>query len=156
MRGSLSTRRDLLVMALAVPLIPPPSHAVFYHGDEGARRAADFIARRGRLYARLDELLQRSPMGMALYRNLVGSRRRWYEVEEVWWELSRRMARAASGDVWCFGDERDLGAGDSAESFRSRFVATSYANTVFDKVELPELELNARVTRIYYNERELL
>jgi len=154
MSRSLSTRRELLIIAYAVPLVPPPSHTVFYHGEEGKSRSADFIARNGLPYARLDELLKRSLDGRYLYRELIDTRRRWVEIEEVWWELSRRLARAASGDVWCFGPERDLQSGN-ADQFRSRFVQTAYANTVFDKVQLPELELNPRVTRIYYNERVL-
>jgi hypothetical protein len=37
------------------------------------------------------------------------------------------------------------------EEFRHKYSTGSFANTVFEKIELPELEVNPQVTAIYYN-----
>lgn len=121
--------------------------AVFYHGDEGFRRASLFV-RQHAGHTRIDDLLGRTPVGQELQRVLGDEP--WAKKEEVWWELSRRLARAASGDVQCFGTER-LSRNQRISSHRSVFAPRAYSHTVFEKVELPELENNHRVETIYYN-----
>jgi hypothetical protein len=141
------TDNSLLVKAQRILLNPLRDRAVFYHGDEGSRRA-DLFVRQHAGYTRIDDLLGRSPAGTELL-GLLGAKP-WSENEEVWWELSRKLARAASGDVHCFGPDR-LSRSQPVSTHKSRFSARAYANTVFEKVELPELELNPRVEAIYYN-----
>ncbi len=89
--------------------------------------------------------------------------RAWQETRDVWWELSRRLARASTGDVHVFGDGRYAAVETAAASpalppgdltrWMGRFAGSQhkYADTVFEKLELPELEHNPRVDTIYYN-----
>lgn len=146
-RTSLPTDKALLIRAQQVLLAPLRDHAVFYHGDEGRRRAESFV-RQHPGHTRLDELLKRIPTG-AEFLSLLGEKP-WVQKEEVWWELSRQLARAASGDVHCFGPER-LTRTQPVSTHQSRFSPRAYAHTVFEKVELPELENNPRVATIFYN-----
>jgi hypothetical protein len=48
---------------------------------------------------------------------------------------------------------RLLGATRSqpVSTHRSRFVPRAYSHTVFEKIELPELDANPTVETIYYN-----
>jgi hypothetical protein len=150
--------------------MPLPGRAVFYHGEEGTRRAREFVLLKGDGFTRIDELLAQTALGKELLAQLVIAKEsRWDEIEEVWWELSRKLARNASGDVYCFGPERRLTDRGAADAFRSRFRwyevpdpvsgklerRYAFADTIFDKVELPELENNDRVCRIFYNGIEL-
>jgi hypothetical protein len=146
-RQSIPTDKELLIEAQRVVLNPMRGHAVFYHGDEGSR-SSDLFVRQHAGHTRIDELLKRTPSGAELLR-LLGERP-WAKKEEVWWELSRRLARAASGDVYCFGPDR-LSRSQPVSTHRSAFAPRAYAHTVFEKVELPELENNQRVETIYYN-----
>jgi hypothetical protein len=141
----------LLELASWVPLAPPPDRAVFYAEDDGAQRAAAFVAR-DRRYMRLDDLLPQSESGAALWAALRAQGRPWADVEEVWWQLSWRLARAAKGVVNVFGPERLVRDGD-VEEHRHRHATNKYVNTVFEKVELPELDANPDVTQILYNGR---
>ncbi len=128
-------------------LNPMRGRAVFYHGEEGCRRAALFV-RKHVGHTRIDDLLARTPLGQELLRAL--GDKPWANKEEVWWELSRKLARAAIGDVQCFGPER-LTRNQPIASHRSAFTPRAYSHTVFEKVELPELENNQNVETIYYN-----
>jgi hypothetical protein len=151
-RQSVPTNRPLLIQAQSIVFAPRRDRTVLYHGDEGARRAELFV-RQHPGYTRIDELLEGSPPkgnpeGRELLRLLKA--KPWAQKEEVWWELSRKLARAASGDVHCFGPER-LTRSQPVSTHRSRFAPRAYANTVFEKVELPELDNNHLVETIYYN-----
>lgn len=146
-RTSLPTHRELLSRAQGIVFAPLRDRVVLYNGLEGERRAQAFV-RQHPGYTRIDELLQGSPNGRGLLALLAA--RSWKEKEEVWWELSRKLARAASGDVHCFGPER-LTRAQPVSTHRSRFDAQKYADTVFEKIELPELDNNPSVETIYYN-----
>lgn len=148
-RKRFTTDKELLKLASSVPLMPSRDRTVLYAEDDGAAAAAAFVkAKPG--HARLDELLQATPSGRKLWDALVPLRRSWSDVEEVWWELSWRLARSASGVVNVFGPARLISDRPLSE-FRHKYCTGSYANTVFEKVELPELEANSKVTRIFYN-----
>jgi hypothetical protein len=146
-----ATDRRLLDLASSVILLPAPDRAVFYAEDDGARLAAQFVAAHPE-HTRLDELLQRTPSGAELWLDLTARNRPWASTEEVWWELSWRLARAAKGVVNVFGPAR-LVADRPLTDYRHKYSTGSYAHTVFEKVELPELEANPHVTRIFYNGR---
>ncbi|MCB1930376.1 MAG: hypothetical protein KDH17_20365 [Rhodocyclaceae bacterium] len=150
-RKRFTTNIALLERASTVALCPAPDRAVFYAEDEGASLAATFVADNPG-HQRLDELLQLSPEGKALWQELIGGGRPWSAVEEVWWELSWRLARAAKGHVHVFGPARLIEDRPLSE-YRHKYVTGAYANTVFEKVELPELEQNPSVTGITYNGR---
>ena len=150
-RKRFTTDRALLERASRVPLMPSPDRAVFYAEDEGALLAASFVASNPG-YQRLDELLQSSPHGKALWQALTATGRPWSDVEEVWWELSWRLARVAKGAVNVFGPRR-LAEGRPLSEFRHKYVTGAYAYSVLEKVELPELEQNPGVTSILYNGR---
>jgi hypothetical protein len=147
LRTSVPTDKALLMRAQQVPLAPLRDRAIFYHGDEGRRQAEHFV-RQHVGHTRLDELLKQSVSGVELLRVLGAPP--WAEKEEVWWELSRKLARAASGDVHCFGPER-LSRTQPVATHQSGFTPRAYAHTVFEKVELPELDNNPRVETIFYN-----
>lgn len=153
-RRRLTTDPTLLNAASSVPLFPPTDRVVLYAEDEGTRRAAAFVAKNPN-YVRLDELLQQSKDGRTLWQALTASGRAWSDIEEVWWELSWRLARAAKGAVNVFGPAR-LVENRPLEEFRHKYSTGSFANTVFEKVELPELEANPQVTAIFYNGRRFL
>ena len=57
----------------------------------------------------------------------------------------------------CFGDERDLVAGELPDPFRSRHATAlgRYVDEVFWKVELPALDGSDRVEIIHFNGRPL-
>ena len=122
---------------------------VFYAEDEGARLAAQFV-KGNPDHTRLNELLQTTPQGRKLWASLNARARPWSDLEEVWWELSWRLARNAKGVVNVFGPRRLIADSPLAE-YKHKYTTGSYANTVFEKVELPELEANPAVTRILYN-----
>jgi len=144
-----TTDINLLKAASSVPLFPPKDKVVLYAEDEGIRLATDFIAKNPS-YVRLDELLSQTTEGRALWSALTTRSHTWSDIEEVWWELSWRLARAAKGKVNVFGPKR-LAEERPLEEFRHKYSTGSFANTVFEKVELPELEANPHVTEIYYN-----
>ena len=148
-RRRLLTNTALLKQASTVQLVPATNCSVFYAEDEGARLAAAFIASNPR-HTRLDDLLQRTPEGRVLWSALIAKGNPWSELEEVWWELSWRLARAARGVVNIFGPAR-LVEDRPLSEFRHKYSTGSYANSVFEKVELPELEANSNVTSIFYN-----
>lgn len=150
LRRYFTTDKQLLELAKHVPLNPLPGRAIFYAEAEGERLAQAFVARHPG-HTRLDELLRDSSDGMKLL-DCIGPRgqRRWSDIEEIWWELSWRLARAASGEVHCFGPQRFL-ADRPIEESRHKHVGHTFVNTVFEKVELPELEANPRVTVIFIN-----
>ncbi len=148
-RKRFSTDSSLLDMAVRVPLVPKKDRAVFYADDFGARLAAAFV-KQNPDFTRLDELLDQTPMGRDLWANLIRGGRDWSRVEEVWWELSWRLARAAEGTVNIFGPTR-FSRNEPLSAFRHKYATGSYANTVFEKVELPELESNPRVKQILFN-----
>lgn len=60
------------------------------------------------------------------------------------------MARNAKGVVNVFGPQRLIEDRPLSE-FKHKYATGSYANTVFEKVELPELEANPNVTKVIYN-----
>ena len=148
-RKRFTTDKELLKLARSVPLIASRDRTVLYAEDAGTAAAAAFMKTHPG-HARLDELLQATPGGRQLWDALVPLRRSWSDVEEVWWELSWRLARAASGVVNVFGPAR-LVSDRPLSEFRHKYCTGSYANTVFEKIELPELEANPNVTRILYN-----
>jgi hypothetical protein len=151
LRRHFTTDKQLVELALRVPLNPLRGRAVFYAEDEGGRLAQAFLARHPS-HTRLDELLRDSSDGMKLLDRIGPSgRRRWSNIEEVWWELSWRLARAASGEVNCFGPQRLLVDRPIEESRHRR--GRAFVNTIFEKIELPALEENPRVTAIFINGR---
>lgn len=150
-RKRLTTDAALMESASSIALRPPIDRAVFYADDEGARQAEEFVNQGGG-FMRLNELLQQTHLGRDLWSKLCDRGRPWSSKEEVWWELSWRLARAAKGVVNVFGPAR-LVEDRSLEEFKHKYTTGAYGNTVFEKVELPELEQNPRVTTIYYNGR---
>lgn len=150
-REPIATDKKLLALAKRIAFRPARSGAVFYHDVEGAHRAALFV-RRNAGATRIEDLLLRSDEGVKLLERLGDMP--WDEKEEVWWELSRRLARAAHGDAHCFGSER-LSRKQPVPTHRSKHQPKAYANTVFEKVELPELENSWRIDTIYYNGKPL-
>lgn len=144
-----TTDPHLMKLASSIRLSPPPDRVVFYADDDGAKLASAFVTQHPG-YTRLDELLQSTPMARALWRSLTAQGRPWSNIEEVWWELSWRLARSAKGIVHVFGPQR-LVSDRPLSEYKHRYSTGSYANTVFEKVELPELEANPNVTEIRYN-----
>jgi hypothetical protein len=157
MAGSPSTRvrfttdKSLLASASSVALKPPFGKTVFFAEDEGAAMSAAFVEKNPG-YVRLPEILKMTSEGRTLWTALVAHGRPWSDEEEVWWELSWRLARAARGIVNVFGPAR-LVQDRPLSEFKHKYVTGSYANTVFEKVELPELEANPNVDAIFYNGR---
>ncbi len=149
--STLRTDKQLLNQAQRIAFAPIRDRVVLYNGDEGQRRAELFV-RQHPGYTRIDELLQRTAEGKEILA-LLGARP-WDEKKEIWWELSRKLARAASGDIHCFGPER-LTRNQPVSTHRSRFEPRKYADTLFEKVELPELDNNHLVDTIYYNGKPL-
>ena len=145
-----TTDEKLLKLARSVPIAPVRDKAVFYCEDEGTERASAFIAANPS-YTRLDELLLQSYDGMRLFNALTRTKRRWSDKEEVWWALSHRLANAASGVVHVFGPARLVEDRPLSEFLHKHTARPTYANTVFEKVEWPELEQNPKVTCVYYN-----
>jgi hypothetical protein len=150
-RPSLLTDRQLLNQAQRIVFAPFRDRVVLYNGAEGQRRAELFV-RQHPGYTRIDELLQRTAEGKEIL-SLLGAKP-WDEKEEIWWDLSRKLARAASGDIHCFGPER-LTRNQPVSTHQSRFRPRKYADTIFEKVELPELDNNQSVETIYYNGKPL-
>jgi hypothetical protein len=155
-RQRFTTDRQLLWLAKHVRLSPVAHMTVFYAEDEGVRRATEFV-RANAGYTRLDELLAQTLEGRMLWSALSQTARPWSDKEEVWWELSHRLANAAVGVVHVFGPLR-LVEDRPIEAFKHKHKVVSrgreraaYANTVFEKVEWPELEQNDNVTTVYYN-----
>ncbi|WP_306393700.1 hypothetical protein [Telluria beijingensis] len=146
-RKKFQTDPALLKLASMAPLHPKKDRAVFYADDFGARLASLFVKQNPE-YTRLDELLSQTKAGCDLWSALKGGD--WSHTEEVWWELSWRLARIAEGTVNVFGPTRFV-RNEPISSFRHRYSTGSFANSVFEKVELPELEANPRVTQILYN-----
>jgi len=146
-RKRLQTDRSLLKLACEVPLYPKKDRAVFYAEDYGSLLSSAFI-KENHGFTRLDELLDQSWQGRELWSKLQGGD--WNRIEEVWWELSWRLARRAEGIVNIFGPLRFI-QGEQLSAFRHKYSTGSFANTIFEKVELPELEANPRVTQILYN-----
>lgn len=144
-----ATDVSLLLRASTVRLFPPLDRAVFYAENDGARTAAQFVSQ-GNGFTRLDELLQQSAEGRAIWQALTKAGNPWSSTQEVWWELSWRLARAARGVVNVFGPARLIEDRPLSE-FKHKYTTGAYANTIFEKVELPELEQNPNVTAIYYN-----
>lgn len=144
-----TTDQGLLSLARTVRLMPERDRTVFYAEDEGVVRATAFMAANAG-HTRLDELLAQTPDGRQLAAALTATSRPWADKEEVWWEVSHRLARAASGIVQVFGPAR-LVEDRPIEEFRHKYQRNAYANTVFEKVEWPELEQNLAVTQVYYN-----
>jgi hypothetical protein len=85
-RQSLPTDKQLVITARRIVLKPMQGRAVFYHGDEGCRRADLFVRQRAG-HSRIDDLLRRNQEGQELLR-LLGDKP-WANKEEVRWELSR-------------------------------------------------------------------
>lgn len=145
-----TTNKELIGIAMRVPLSPERNRAVFYAEAIGAKKAKAFIDSHPG-YKRIDELLSASPEG----RNLLALMKKdgdiqWSNVREIWYELSRRLAEAASGDVHCFVPDRLVEDRPVSESEHS-FDKGRYASTVFEKIELPVLSLNTNVDRIFLN-----
>lgn len=148
---SFATDKQLLTRAQHITFVPLRNRVVLYNGAEGQRRAELFVQQHPG-YTRIDELLQRTAEGKEIL-TLLGAKS-WDEKKEIWWELSRKLARAACGDIHCFGPER-LTRNQPVSTHRSRFERRKYADTVFEKVELPELDNNQLVDTIYYNGKPL-
>lgn len=155
-RRRFNTDLSLLKTAASVPLVAPIDRTVLYGEDIGARRAAAFVQSHPS-YMRLDDLLQQTQAGKALLAALLSRQRtdRWNEVEEVWWELSWRLARGAKGVVHIFGPDRFM-RDQPLSSFKHKYTTGAYANSVLEKVELPELEANLAVTDVYFNGKRLV
>ncbi|MCA9513063.1 MAG: hypothetical protein KC560_20300 [Myxococcales bacterium] len=142
--------------AMRVELAPFRDRAVFYTGAGAARARA--LVEADPTFMRLDDALAQTGLGRLLLDELLRVPAfLWPHTEQVWWELSYRFALSASGDVHCFGDERDLVAGELADPFRSRFATAPgrYVDEVFWKVELPALDGSDRVEIIHFNGRPL-
>jgi hypothetical protein len=148
-RKRFTTNKELLVKASLVPLFPSPDRVVFYAEDEGAMLAAVFVSMNTG-YTRLDDLLKQTPEGRELWSTLTSGGSPWSYVEEVWWELSWRLARTAQGVVNIFGPKR-LEMDQPLSEFRHKYTTGAFANSVLEKMELPELEQNPNVTKILYN-----
>jgi hypothetical protein len=151
-----NTDASLIKLANSVWIRPPLDGAVFYCDDEGAALAEDFLAKHPSGFTRLDELLIGTPQGSILFRKLTEKGKPWSAIEEVWWELSWRMARAARGVVNVFVpprliDSQTVDEEELKKRFRHKYTTGAYAHTVFEMVELPELEANVNVTAIYIN-----
>jgi hypothetical protein len=145
-----ATDNRLLSIANHVFLQPEHDRAVFYAEDIGARRAEDFV-RNNPGYTRIDDLLNRSAEGRALFREIGAARgMMWNQREEIWLALSMRMAAAASGTVNCFGPDR-LGIDEGVEAARHSYNVRAFAHTQFEKAELPILENSIKVEAILYN-----
>lgn len=146
-----STDASLMQLARVVPLAVPLNMTVLYAEDEGAALAREFVQKHpGHL--RLDDVLQHTAPGRQLWAGLTSASRPWEAKEEVWWELSWRLARTARGVVHVFGPRR-LVEDRPLEEARHKYATNKHANTVFEKIELPELEANESVTAILYNGR---
>ena len=148
-RTRFTTDNTLLKVAGTVALNAQVDKVVLYAEDEGIQLANEFI-KKNPGHTRLDELLQLTKEGKELWQRLTATGRRWSDIEEVWWELSWRLARRARGIVNVFCPAR-LVADRPLSEFRHKYATGSFANTVFEKVELPELEANPNVTTILYN-----
>lgn len=151
--GELSAKRftvdqDLLRLSRSIDLRPPHNHAVFWCETAGQKLAEAFVAKNHH-FRRLDDILQDSPNGLRLYRHLTSPYRSWSDVEEIWWDLSFRMATAASGIVNAFVPPR-FTEDRPVSDFKHRFSG-NYADTQFEKIELLELESNPNVTQIFLN-----
>jgi len=149
-RAEFTTNKELLGIAMRVPLSPERNRAVFYAEAVGAKLSKTFIDQNPG-YKRIDELLIVNPEG----RNLLASMKKdgkiaWTNVREIWYELSRRLAETASGDVYCFVPNRLVEDRPVSENEHS-FDKGRYASTVFEKIELPALALNPNVDRIFLN-----
>ena len=149
-RRRFTTDVALLQMASIVPLLPDMDRTVLYAEDVGARRAAAFVAANPG-HTRVDDLLNRTDEGRGLLKSLEGLP--WSDKEEVWWELSWRLARAAKGTVQVFGPDRFM-RNQPLSSFKHKYTTGAYANSVLEKVELPELECNQAVTQIFFNGKQ--
>jgi len=149
----INTNREIFFLARLIVLRPAFNKAVFYHGEDGKRKAESYV-RQNVGSTTITDLLRRSPKGKELLSKLE-SIVDWQSIKEIWWELSRKMAQAASGDVHCFGSER-LNIDGPVNAHRSTFEKNAYCHTVFEKVELPVLENNRRVESIFYNNKPLL
>ena len=145
------TDQRLFILASSVTLNPAFGRAVFWSEGDGKRLAEEFV-RTHPGYTRLEELLPQTTMGKVLLGELTARGRQWDTVKEVWWELSRRLARVAAGAVHVFGPPRLIMDGPLS-AHRSKFSPDHHVDTVFEKVELPELEENPKVTQIFYNGR---
>lgn len=98
LRMRFSTDPALLARASKVVLQPPKDSTVLFAEDEGARLAKEFVSAHPG-YVRLNDVLQKTPAGQSLCKILAQGGRPWSDVEEVWWELSWRLAREAQGVV---------------------------------------------------------
>ena len=137
---------ELFAIATEVPLFPKKDRTVFYAEDEGDRLAKKWIGANND-YTRLDDLLAQTPQGRNLLSRLKKPGWAWPQIEKVLWQLSWRLARAAAGTVRVFGPARFI-QDRPLEEFRHKYSTGSFANTVFEIVELQELVENPRVTSI--------
>ncbi|PKH00887.1 hypothetical protein [Paraglaciecola sp. MB-3u-78] len=144
-----TTDKSLLKLASEISLITSPDSIVFYAEDEGAKLAKQFVSNNSK-YKRLDEIVNTTKEGRFLWSSITVHNRPWSDFEEIWWELSWRLARAAKGKVHVFGPTRLIKDRPLAD-YKHKFTTGAYANTVFEKVELPELEQNENVSEIFYN-----
>lgn len=157
-----STNIDLLNMANRIDISPQRNCSVFYHGAGGVW-ASEFMRKNPeRKLTRLNEVVKSSEEGRRLWAALVGAydgtkEERWAETAEVWYTLSARMAENSSGDVFAFGDipSRQNPEKNKLGGWESKHQPHYFANTVFEKVELPILEVNENVEYIYYNGKAL-
>jgi len=144
--------KSLLPAIETVPLKTRHSKTVFYHSDVGKKRAKAFCNMNSAFI--IDILLDETPMGRHLLQRLgeIQKCSGFKAVEESWWTLSRRLAENATGDVWAFGDREIF---DDVEHYRSKHQGSKhkFVDTVFEKIELPVLEANTFVSKIFYNGR---
>ena len=151
--GRFLTDKNLLRMSNNVVFSPLRNGSIFYFGH-GAK-AAENLSVSTYAHTRIDDLINSTGLGRLLFveldRRKEQGKHTWPHVEEVWWNLSRRFAEASSGDVFCFGNSRDLTESGGASLFKSKFNYTRYVDEIFWKVELPTLENNNRVNQIFLN-----
>lgn len=141
----------LLEAARRVMIRPMPNRSVFYAEDIGKALAEGFV-RRHSGYSRLDDLVKKSPEGRILWEELQSrSKNRWNEVEEIWGILSVRFASASIGNVHCFVPDRFVGFRPLKE-FRHKYTTNSFVNTQFEKYELPELNSQPKINKVYFHD----
>ena len=105
--------------------------AVFYSGDGSRAKAEEFA----RTFNKMT--LEITPGGKYLDNQLLAQRLPRELVIKPWERLSQRYAQSASGDVYAF-------------------TQNARAGSVFNRIELPTLEINPEVTNIFNRETPYL
>jgi hypothetical protein len=134
----------------AVAFKAPHNGTVLWSGKANALRAEALVkAHPGRM-ANIQQLLRDFDHLDRGFLADVEAALLWLRQEPIWWMLSAELARNAEGEVWVFGSGRVLlGATEQVPRPSADGRSNYYSDSVFEKVELPELDNNPRVTRIW-------